>query len=69
MTIEEEINKIKVVLLALWKWDLNPEANKIIAEFEEKLKPKENKIPIVDSLDEEIIVEEVKGEQNATINT
>lgn len=35
-----ELNKIKVVLLALWKYDLNPEANKIIEQFEEELETK-----------------------------
>jgi hypothetical protein len=32
-----EINKIKVVLLSLWKYDLNPEANKIIEQFEKEI--------------------------------
>lgn len=33
-----ELNKIKVVLLALWKYDIKQqEANKIIEEFEKEL--------------------------------
>jgi len=67
MTTEEEINKIKIVLLALWKYDIKQEeANKIIEQFEEDIKPKESETsPIINSqlneeLNEEIIVEEVK---------
>ena len=67
MTIEEEINKIKVVLLALWKYDIKQEeANKIIEQFEEDIKLKESETSSIinsqlnEESDEEIIVEEVK---------
>ena len=36
-----ELNKIKIVLLALWKYDIHQEeANKIIAQFEKELETK-----------------------------
>ena len=55
-----ELNKIKVVLLALWKYDLNPEANKIIEEFEKEL---ETKVEETKEISVEIPIEEVKIEE------
>lgn len=55
-----ELNKIKVVLLALWKYDLNPEANKIIEEFEKEL---ETKVEETKEIPVEIPIEEVKIEE------
>ena len=67
MTIEEEINRIKIVLIALWKYDIKQEeANKIIEQFEEDIEELEElnkEIPkeeIIEELNKEIPKEEIK---------
>lgn len=37
MTTETEINKIKVVLCALWNEDYHPDAYKIIQQYKEEI--------------------------------